>query len=185
MKTGSFGVARAFWFRERAHLSLRQRENRSTDRLLMGIVALVLIAAAVAIIYLAPTEKPVVTVYMRPDCETCQSWMRYLASHGFRTQLGEKSDWPAVRARFKLPMRFRGRHTAVVDGLLLEGHVPAGEIHTVLSMPDHAHIRGLVVPGMPRGAPGLHTLAPEAYVVFAMQDSGLMRPISTHHHDIQ
>jgi hypothetical protein len=185
MKTGSFGVARAFWFRERARLSRRQRENRSTDRLLIGIVALVLIAAAVAIICLVPTEKPVVTVYMRPDCETCRNWMRYLESRGFRTQLGEESDWPAVRARFKLPRRFRGRHTAVVDGLLLEGHVPAGEIHTVLSMPKHGHIRGLIVPGLPRGAPGLRTLAPEAYVVFAMQDSGLMRPVSTHHHDIQ
>jgi hypothetical protein len=185
MKTGSFGIARALWFRDRARLSRRQREHRSTDRLLIGIVAFVFIAATIAVAYLAPAQKPMMTVYMRPDCETCRSWMRYLESHGFRTQIGEASDWPAVRARFKLPPRFRGRHTAAVDGLLLEGHVPAAEIHRALSMPEHEHIRGLVVPGFPRGAPGLHALAPEAYVVFAMQDSGLMRPISTHHHDIQ
>jgi hypothetical protein len=185
MKTRSFGVARAFWVRERVRLSRRERENRSTDRLLIGVAALVLVAAASAVIYLSPAEKPVVTVYMRPGCDTCRSWMRYLTTHGFRAQLGEESDWPAVRARFKLPARFRGRHTAVVSGLLLEGHVPAREIHAVLSMPEHAHVRGLVVPGLPRGAPGLQALSAEPYVVFAMQDSGLMRPISTHHHDIQ
>jgi hypothetical protein len=185
MKTRSFAVARALWIRERVRLSRRERENRSTDRLLIWVAGLVLVAAAGTVIYLVPTEQPLVTVYMRSDCESCRAWMRYLQSHGFRTEAGQESDWAALRARFKLPPRFRGRHTAVVDGLLLEGHVPAGEIHAVLAKPAHGHIRGLVVPGLPHGAPGLPAMYAEPYVVFAMQDSGLMRPISTHHHDIQ
>jgi hypothetical protein len=184
MKTRSFAVARTF-LGERAHRSRREREIRRSERRLVAIASIVLIAAAGMAQYLAPRDRPVVTVYMRADCDSCRSWMRYLESHGFKTQVGAQSEWAAVRARFRLPPRFRSLHTAVVDGLLIEGHVPAGEIYDVLAMPDHGHIRGLVVPGLPRGGPGLHTLLARPYVVYAMQDSGLMRPFSEHHHDIQ
>ena len=151
----------------------------------MRVVGIVPICVASAVVYLSPRDTPVVTVYMRSDCDSCRGWMRYLEAHGFRTEVGKASDWPAVRARFKLPPRFRSQHTAVVNGLLLEGNVPAGEIYYVLKKPEHGHIRGLVVPGLPRGAPGLHSIAAEPYVVFAVQDSGLTRPFSTHHHGIQ
>jgi hypothetical protein len=148
----------------------------------MWIGGVVLMIAVTTIANLEPAAKPVVTVYMPPDCESCRNWMRYLESNGFRTRLGPEPEWPAIRARFKLPPQFRGSHTAVVDGLLLEGHVPAGEIYATLAKPAHAHIRGLVVPGLPRGAPGLPATTPEPYNVFAMQDSGLMRTISIHNH---
>ena len=185
MKTQWFAFAQAFVRRERMHLSRRERESRRTDRRFIAVAALTLVVAGGTVAYLAPSEKPVVTVYMRPDCESCRNWMRYLDSRGFRTRIGAESEWPAMRARFRLPPQFRGLHTAVVDGLLIEGHVPAGEIHAVLAMPDHAHIRGLVVPGLPRGAPGLRAMSAEPYVVFAMQDSGFMRPMSTHERDIR
>ena len=181
MKTRSFAIARALSPKVRVHRSRKKREGRKADRLFLAVAGLVLIAVGVSLVKLTPTKKPTVTVYMRSDCESCRSWMRYLESHGFRTEVGAEADWPAIRARFKLPPRFRGRHTAVVDGLLLEGHVPAGEIHAALAKPDHAHIRGLVVPGLPRDAPGLPSAVADPYLVFAMQDSGLMRPISTHH----
>ena len=185
MKTRSPASARLRGSHERTHLSRRERENRRTDRWFIAAAALALGFAAGIVAYLAPGEYPVMTVYMQPDCKSCRDWMRYLAAHGFRTRIGAASEWPAIRARFRLPPRFRGLHTGVVDGLLIEGHVPAGEIHSVLAKPDHAHIRGLVVPGMPRGAPGLPAMSTEPYVVYAMQDSGLMRPISTHERDLQ
>ena len=185
MKTRSCAFARLLGSRERTHLSRRERENRRTNRRFITVAALAFAVATGVVAYLAPDRYPIVTVYMQPDCKSCRGWMRYLESRGFRTQIGAESEWPAIRARFRLPPRFRGLHTAVVDGLLIEGHVPAGEIHAVLAKPDHAHIRGLVVPGLPNGAPGLPAMSTEPYVVYAMQDSGLMRPISTHERDMR
>lgn len=81
---------------------------------------------------IAPPSKPLMTVYMRDDCESCLRWMRHLEARGFRTELGNQSDWQAVRVRFNLTPEFRSSHTAVVDGLFIEGPVPARDIHRAL-----------------------------------------------------
>ncbi len=148
-------------------------------------IVIVLLATLVAALICYPLLRwnaPVVTIYMRQDCSTCRAWKHYLDTQGFRTRLGAESDWPALRARFRLPPGFRGRHTAVVEGLLLEGHVPADAIRAMLAKPDHSHVRGLVVPGIPDGAPGLFSFAPQPYVVYAVLDSGLMRPLGDYQH---
>lgn len=107
-----------------------------------------------AILYLTPKEKPIVTIYMHSDCGSCRSWMRYLKSRGFRTQIGEESDWPTIRTRFKLPPAFRGRHTAVVNGLFLEGHVPARDIYAVLAKSASSECLASVVHPPSRSASG-------------------------------
>lgn len=149
----------------------------------VGVAAGCCVAIATLFIAIAPREEPLVTVYMQPDCSSCRRWMEYLNARGFRTEIGKKSDWAAVRARFRLAPGFRGAHTAVVDGLFVEGQVPAGDIHSVLQLRGHVHIRGLVVPGLPRGSPGVDSVFPEPYTVFAVQSSGLMRPFAVHNHD--
>lgn len=150
------------------------------------IFALLMTGMGILFAFLAPSdaEKPIVIVYMHDDCQTCRRWMNHLAAHGFRPIAGKRSEWAAVRSRFKVPAGFRGRHIAIVDGLFLEGHVPAGDVHRVLNARNHARIKGLVVPGMPKGAPGLEAGLPQAYFVYAVHESGLLRPIATYHHTI-
>jgi hypothetical protein len=137
---------------------------------------------AAVVLPIAPRSKPVVTVYMPSDCGSCRRWMEHLAARGFRTEIGQLSKWPAVRAEFALPPDSLSSHTAVVEGMFIEGPVPAREIHLALKWRSKYHIRGLVVPGVPRGSPGRESLLPQHYTVFAVRDGGRIQPWIEHHH---
>jgi hypothetical protein len=108
--------------------------------------------------------------------------MEYLAARGFRTELGDMSQWSAVRAEFALPTESLSSHTAVVNGMFIEGPVPAREIHLALAWRAEYHIRGLVVPGVPRGSPGSEAFLPQHYTVFVVRDGERMQPFVEHDH---
>jgi hypothetical protein len=75
-----------------------------------------------------------------------------------------------VPERQRVPEALRSCHTAVVDGYLVEGHVPAAAIKRLLS--ERPKIAGIAVPGMPAGSPGMESQDPEAYDVIAFDRSG-------------
>jgi hypothetical protein len=161
-------------------VSRSQREARRV--LLRAAMALAIAFALIAAVVLpiAPRTKPVVTVYMPGDCDACRRWMEYLAAKGFRTQLGDNSQWTAVRAEFALPAGSLSSHTAVVDGMFIEGPVPASEIRLALAWREQYRIRGLVVPGVPRGSPGRDSFLPQPYTVYAVRDGGRIEPFVEH-----
>jgi hypothetical protein len=108
--------------------------------------------------------------------------MEYLEARGFRTQRGDMAQWSAVRAEFALPAGSWSSHTAIVDGMFIEGPVPAREIHLALAWRGEYHIRGLVVPGVPPGSPGNDAFLPQRYTVFIVRDSGRLQPFVEHDH---
>ena len=161
----------------------RCRERR-VSRTQWLIVAAVVALIAVAVIWLAPAphEQPLVTVYMKSECDRCRSWMRHLNASGFRARAGQAGEWLAVRSEMKLPPGFEVSHHAMVEGLFVAGHVPARDIHRALRSPERGAIRGLVVPGAPPGAPGIDAALKQPYVVFAVDANGLAHPWATHNH---
>lgn len=108
--------------------------------------------------------------------------MQHLNARGFRTEVGNETDWPAIRARFRIMPGFQSTHTAVVDGLYIEGPVPAGDIHDALQWRGNHALLGLVVPGAPPGAPGMESFFPRAYTVYAVRPGGLMETFAVHNH---
>lgn len=162
--------------------SRRARLARKTDRLLILVVVSVLIAAATVFWYIGPREqdKPLVTIYERPDCQCCHLWAEHMRGRGFRVEPGTEEQWTATRARVSIPEKMRACHTAIVDGLLIEGHVPARDVRQVLQKPNHAGFVALVVPDMPRGSPGMDSLRPEPYKVYGVRASGEVRPLFDH-----
>jgi hypothetical protein len=97
--------------------------------------------------------------------------MDHLRAHGFRVKPIDVSDASVFRRRHGIPDRFGGCHTGVVNGYAIEGHVPAREIRRLLAEKPKA--RGLAVPGMPIGSPGMEQ-GPrvEAYDVLLVQEDG-------------
>ena len=102
-----------------------------------------------------PPRRPVVEVWKTPNCGCCHDWIRHLQTHGFEVQAHDVSDARKheVRQRLGLADKFGSCHTALVQGYVLEGHVPAREIRRLLQ--DQPRALGLAVPGMPVGAPGM------------------------------
>lgn len=80
-------------------------------------------------------------------------------------------DLDAVNTRLKVPPSVRACHTAKIGGYLIEGHVPAAVIRTLLR--EHPRdVEGIGVPGMPPGSPGMESPAPTAYQVMAWRPNG-------------
>jgi hypothetical protein len=90
--------------------------------------------------------------------------VEHLRANGFRVKRQDVRDPGVYRARFGIPDVFGGCHTAVVEGYAIEGHVPAREIKRLLT--ERPNARGLAVPGMPGGSPGMEGNRSVPYEVF-------------------
>jgi hypothetical protein len=97
--------------------------------------------------------RPVVLVHKSPTCGCCASWVDHLRAHGFTVEVDDTGDMEAIKARVGIPAGKGSCHTAEVGGYFIEGHVPADDIVRLLEEKPDA--RGLTVPGMPVGSPGM------------------------------
>ena len=75
-----------------------------------------------------------------------------------------------VKNEARIPRGMRACHTAMVDGYVIEGHVPAPDIKRLLE--ERPAIMGLAVPGMPMGSPGMEAAHSEPYDVLALRADG-------------
>lgn len=101
----------------------------------------------------AEEKGPLVEIYMPKLCLACIDWGEHLINNGFQVKYLETADMEAVKRRFKVPREVESNLTARVGGYFVEGHVPAQDIRDLLAEKPKA--RGLAVPGLPLGAPGL------------------------------
>lgn len=101
----------------------------------------------------ATPSAPAMTVNKDPGCGCCDLWVEHLQKAGFKVQLQENSDMAAVKQRVGVPAAMRSCHTGEVGGYFLEGHVPAEDVQRLLR--ERPEARGLAVPGMPLGSPGM------------------------------
>ena len=96
---------------------------------------------------------PSVTVHKDPNCDCCTGWVAHLELNGFRVQVVETTELNRVRTRLGVPFDLAGCHTAEVENYVIEGHVPASALKRLLT--ERPRARGLSVPGMPNGSPGM------------------------------
>jgi hypothetical protein len=117
---------------------------------------------------------PVVTVYMSPTCGCCKYWAEHMRDNGFTVQEIMRADLAPIRVEHGVPGRAISCHTAVIDGYAVEGHVPADVVARLLR--ERPKVRGIAVPGMPIGSPGMEQLgAPwEPYAVYTFDDAGTL-----------
>lgn len=123
-------------------------------------------------------DPPVMQVFKSPTCGCCATWVRHLRDNGFKVDVTEQADMTPVKQRFGIAPRHASCHTAVVDGYVVEGHVPAADIARLLR--ERPQIKALVVPGMPIGSPGMEGPDAERYEVLALDASGATRVFATH-----
>ena len=108
-------------------------------------------------------ERPRVTVHKDPGCGCCTGWVEHLEAAGFPTTALNTRGMNAVKARLGVPDDLAACHTAEVGGYVIEGHVPAAAIDRLLA--ERPAGKGLAVPGMPVGSPGMEGGEPEEYDV--------------------
>lgn len=93
------------------------------------------------------------TVYRSPTCGCCEKWIAHMQKQGFTVKEIQSEDMDAVKQKLGVQAKLQSCHTAVVDGYVVEGHVPAGDVKKLLKAKPQA--AGLAAPGMPMGSPGM------------------------------
>ncbi len=119
----------------------------------------------------APAPAGVVTVYKTPTCGCCSEWIKHLQAAGFQVRAVDLDDLTETKQASGVPMRLRTCHTAIVDGYVVEGHVPADLIKKMLD--EKPKVTGIAVPGMPVGSPGMEQgSTKEPYEVLLFDKTG-------------
>ena len=95
----------------------------------------------------------VLEVYKTPSCGCCGAWVDHMRSAGFQVLVTDITDLRPIKNKFGVVPELRACHSAVIDGYVIEGHVPAREVMRLLK--DRPKAIGLAVPGMPIGSPGM------------------------------
>lgn len=98
------------------------------------------------------TATPRIEVWKSPTCGCCNDWITHMREAGFEVTIHDTGNG-AARSRLGLPAQYGSCHTALVDGYVIEGHVPAGDVLRLLR--ERPAALGLAVPGMPVGSPGM------------------------------
>jgi hypothetical protein len=107
------------------------------------------------------------TVYKSPTCGCCQKWVEHVQAAGFKVTVRDTMDLSPVKRQYGVADSLQTCHTAVVNGYVVEGHVPAADIVRLLR--ERPTIAGIAVPGMPTGSPGMEvgdTKAPYEVIAF-------------------
>lgn len=120
------------------------------------------------------------TIYKSPTCGCCGAWADQMRMAGFVTEIVEQDDLAPVRERYGVPQELASCHTGVIGGYFVEGHIPAEDVRRLLD--ERPKARGLAVPGMPLGSPGMEVPdgRRDPYQVLLVARSGAVSAYATY-----
>ena len=118
----------------------------------------------------ATARKVPMTVYKDPGCGCCKQWVSLMQAAGFVVTAHDTGDLDPIKRRYQVAPALQSCHTALVEGYVIEGHVPADLIQNLLR--EKPKVLGLAVPGMVTGSPGMEGPNPQPYQVLSFDAAG-------------
>jgi len=139
-----------------------RRLNLTTILLFLSCLSALPIGAALA---------QTIVVHKTPTCGCCNGWVDYLRDEGFDVITHNHDELSAIKAQAGLTdQRLMSCHTALIDGYVVEGHVPANDIRRLIS--EQPDVLGITAPGMPQLSPGMGSRTPKDYNVLSFGKNG-------------
>ncbi|HEV2302816.1 MAG TPA: DUF411 domain-containing protein [Stellaceae bacterium] len=134
--------------------------------------ALLLAAPLLALAPAVHAKAVAVTLYRDPGCGCCESYVGYLRQNGFEVTVKSASpeEVSAMSRKAGIPRDLEGCHVAYVGGYVVGGLVPAAAVQRLLK--DRPPLKGITLPGMPAGAPGMMGAKEGKLTVFAVPEHG-------------
>ena len=130
--------------------------------------------AALAALVATPLPAVAATIqavmYKNPQCSCCEAYAAYLEKNGFKVDIKPVNDLSQISSEAGVPANLEGCHTIMVDGYVVDGLVPVDVVKKLLT--DRPAIAGIVLPGMPVGAPGMGGTKNETWTVYAFTKDG-------------
>lgn len=126
----------------------------------MKVLAAVVLSIGMTVSgHVLANEARQATLYKNPECGCCEQYASYLREHGFEVKVVVSHDLPLIKQQHNVPAPLKSCHTTMIDGYVIEGHIPVNTVRRLLD--ERPDIKGISLPGMPLGAPGM-TPDPEA-----------------------
>lgn len=160
---------------------MTKKQSQSTKRSSYGKLAAWLLAGATLVIggiggiliSQEGSKAANVVIYKSPTCGCCSKWVSHLQENGYSVEVHDRRNMNPIKREMGVPPHLQSCHTATVGDYVVEGHVPADVIVRMLrEKPD---IKGLAVPGMPMGSPGMKGPRKDPYDILAFQENGRTR----------
>ncbi len=118
-----------------------------------------------------------VMLYKMPGCDCCEGYAAYLRQHGFIVTVKESQDLTELSAKAGIPGELKGCHTAFIAPYVVDGHVPIEAVQKLLA--ERPLLKGLTLPGMPSGSPGMAGTKEGPFTVYAIDRDGKTSPYMT------
>ena len=136
------------------------------------------IGVTAGVLVTAQSAAPTIVVYKTPTCGCCTKWVEHLQANGFTVMAQNRDDLSPIRAQHGVPQKVLSCHTALVGSYVVEGHVPAADVHKLLK--EKPAVKGIAVPGMPLGSPGMESPTPQRYDTLAFTADGRTSVFAKH-----
>ena len=111
-----------------------------------------------------------VMLYKNPECDCCEGYAAYLRKHGFTVTVKASHDLAEISRKAGIPAELEGCHTAFIGDYVVDGHVPVAVINKLLT--EHPQIKGITLPGMPQGSPGMYGKKTGPFTIYAIDEDG-------------
>jgi hypothetical protein len=138
----------------------------------MNMRSLFSLLTVLALLSLQPAlaeENIKATVYKDPNCGCCHEYVGYLRQNGFDVEVVDTGDMMSIKQQAGVPGELEGCHSTMVGGYVVEGHVPADIVKRLLQ--EKPSIRGVSLPGMPLGSPGMDGEKEGPFVVYEIPNA--------------
>jgi hypothetical protein len=124
------------------------------NKTIIGIIFSIIITVTGGFVFMQRVNaEPEMTVYKSPTCGCCGKWITHMEENGFQIKAVDVLEMNIVKEKYGVNRELASCHTAMIDGYVVEGHVPADDVKRLLS--EKPDVLGLSVPGMPVGSPGM------------------------------
>ncbi len=108
-----------------------------------------------------------VKLFKNPNCSCCDLYAKHLEHNGFKVELVNSTEMANIKQKYGIPERLEGCHTAIVDGYIVEGLVPVRFVQQMFQ--ERPKIKGISLPGMPVGAPGMDGAKSQTLNVYRLE----------------
>lgn len=136
-------------------------------------LALIPIIAVIGL-SLLPSEVAInghkVTVYKSPTCGCCVNYISILKQEGYEVDIIETNNLASIKQEYGISEDMESCHTSVFEDYVVEGHVPLSVVDKLLT--EKPNIRGIALPDMPAGSPGMAGIKREPFKIYALSDNG-------------
>jgi hypothetical protein len=115
-----------------------------------------------------------------PYCGCCTEWTKHMQEAGFTVEEKLHENMNPIKQKLGITPELASCHTAEIDGYVFEGHIPAQDVKDFLDNPPR-NAKGLAVPGMPLGSPGMeYGDKQDSYTVYAFDNDGNVIAFAQH-----